>query len=92
MEQPSWDADVAAWRKYAGELRQKLGEAKKASSDAFERGERWKQNFQHLLYAKNRDGHQLDKLERLLDEGDVPAAVDLLAERRRYIQAAKERS
>lgn len=34
MEQPSWDDDVLAWRRYAEELRQRLGAVKRSAEAA----------------------------------------------------------
>ena len=34
MEQPSWDADAATWRRFAGELRQRAGAAYRRASEA----------------------------------------------------------
>jgi hypothetical protein len=102
MQTPSWDDDVREWRRCAGWLRQRLGEAnQRAAAEAAAQGERvrrhivraegrsraWKERHQRLLDAKQRDGRMLDRLEELLLEGDVPAAIDALAERRAGIEA-----
>lgn len=58
---------------------------------AWERSERWRGIALRVLAAKRRDAYMLNDLEELLREGDVPAAVDLLAERRAGIEAARAR-
>jgi predicted nuclease with TOPRIM domain len=57
------------------------------SRERREEYERLEADYARLREAKRRDGARLDRLEFLLREGDVPAAVDLLAERRARIDA-----
>ncbi len=37
MDQPRWDDDAVAWRRYAGRIRERLGEAYRRASDADQR-------------------------------------------------------
>lgn len=60
-------------------------EAESRLKGARGRADRWKESFESLMRAKRRDGNLLDRVEQLLSGGDVPAAVDLLADRRRAI-------
>lgn len=102
MEQPTGGDGEGAWRRYAGWLRQRLGDAnQRAAADAAAQAEKvrrhilraegrsraWRERHERLLEAKRRDGRMLNQLEELLLEGDVPAAVDVLAERRAKIEA-----
>ncbi len=49
-----------------------------------------RRDHERLRRAHVRDGWKLNALARmLLDEGDVPAAMDVLAARRRHIAAAR---
>ncbi|MDR6868155.1 hypothetical protein J2Y69_002766 [Microbacterium resistens] len=82
VEQPKWSDDVSDWRRYAGELRSKIGDLNRLLSV-----EREQQRI--LRNSKGRDAKLLTKVERFLADGDVPAAVDLLARRRQGIDAAK---
>lgn len=99
MKQPSWDDDAVAWRSFAGALRERMGVARRRAVEAesklqgvWERGDRWHAQHDRLLKAKYRDGRMLDRLEALLHDGDIAAAVDVLAERRAGIIAAQRSS
>lgn len=99
MEQPTRDDDARAWRRYAGELRQRLGVAKaQAASEAkraegeHERAKVWRAWFKTARAAQRRAERLLDRVTELLERGDVPAAVDLLAERHAPRRAAATRA
>lgn len=99
--------DVAAWRRYAGKLRQDVGEAKRLASsaaelrakvretkaalkEARENNKRLERRLLGLQTSKQRDRNMLDIVERMLYEGDIPAAVHTLALRRESIEQARE--
>lgn len=92
MEQPRGSDDVRAWRRYAGELRQRLG-AVKATATAEtaradgerERAEVWRGWFKSARAVGRRAERQLSHVEALLLEGEIDAAIRLLAERRARI-------
>ncbi|MBN7792509.1 hypothetical protein [Microbacterium esteraromaticum] len=99
MKQPRWDDDAVAWRTFAGALRERMGAARRRAVEAegklqgvWERGDRWRDRYDRLLKAKRRDGWMLDRLESLLHDDDVAGAVDVLAERRAGISAARRSS
>ncbi len=101
LDAPARDADVAEWRRYAGELRQRLGEAaRQPGRDELARAsaliDRLRLNCDslrasrdRLLHEKKRDARNLNTVEALLLRGDVPGAADLLARRRAFIEAAQ---
>lgn len=81
---PAWDASVEEWRKYAGALRQQVGAARREVAElAGQLG--------RLTAHRDRDRKLLNAVERDLQAGDVPAAVDRLAWRRSRINAATSR-
>lgn len=75
MEQPT--ADDAVLR------------AERRAEQQWARAERWREKFDSLLRVKRADMALLDRILALLREGDVAAAIDLLAERERAREAAK---
>ncbi|GAA3211193.1 hypothetical protein GCM10017690_22290 [Microbacterium terregens] len=94
MEQPSWDDDAVAWRRFAGGLRERMGEANRRAADAEaraldaeERAALAEAEADRLTRRSKRSRWQLTRLEKLLAEGDVAAAVDLLAYRRAGIRS-----
>lgn len=92
MEPPKGSDDVQAWRRYAGDLRQRLGAAKAHAAaetaragGEHERAEVWRGWFKSARAAGRRADRQLGHIEALLQEGEVDAALRLLAERRERI-------
>jgi hypothetical protein len=92
VEQPKWTDDVQAWRRHAGELRQRLGAAKAHAAAETERAdgeharaEVWRGWFKSARAAGRRADRQLGHVEALLRDGEVDAAIRLLAERRERI-------
>jgi len=78
------------------EVRAREAEARLASAmtrldRAKKRHKRWSRSFALLVRARNRDAELLTQVEKLLNGGDIPAAIDLLAERRAAINAARAR-
>ena len=90
MEQPRWDDDVLAWRRYAGELRQRLGAMKRSAAAVTADLRMLHGEHRRLLTAHRHLGRRMDTLARiLLDDGDVAAAANVLATRRARIAAAR---
>lgn len=56
-----------------------------------ERADRWRAKFDELLDKKRKGMRLLSRIHELLLEGDVPAAIDLLAVREAARTAARER-
>lgn len=105
MDQPRWDDDKLAWRRYAGGLRERMGDAYRRAQDAEaratsaearavaaeERAAEAAAVSAEVTRRSKRARSQLNQLERLLRDGDIPAAVELLAERRRWVDRATRR-
>ena len=90
-EQRAADAErraAAAERETSTGLRARAEEAEAKLQGLWERSERHRLSFQALMRQKRRDGRMLDRVERLLHDGDIPAAVDVLARRRAEMTAA----
>ncbi|WP_295790913.1 hypothetical protein [uncultured Microbacterium sp.] len=92
MEQPKWDDDAAAWRRFAGGLRERMGAAHRRADEAERRADAAEVRVAELEAAADirrsvnrRNQWRLDRLEELIGEGDFPAAADLLATRRAWI-------
>ncbi|MHC3000352.1 hypothetical protein [Microbacterium sp. HJ5] len=107
MEQPKWDDDAAAWRRFAGGLRERMGEAYRHASEGDARAANAEARAsaaearaaeaetrasaaeaQHRRTLRNArvSRRQLNQIEMLLAEGDVPAAIRLLADRRAWME------
>ncbi|MFS0912808.1 hypothetical protein AB3M89_13555 [Microbacterium sp. 179-I 3D2 NHS] len=72
---------MADWRRYAGALRQKVGAGRREVVEL--EGE-----LARVSALRDRDRKLLTAVERDLQAGDIPAAVDKLAWRRSRINAA----
>ncbi len=83
IEQPSYADGVGAWAKYAGRLRQAVGELRRERDELGEK-------LRMTTNAKRRDARLLSAVEKDLAAGDIPAAVDRLAWRRSAINARSE--
>jgi hypothetical protein len=92
MDQPTRDDDVAAWRKYAGDLRQRLGQAYADARAAEQRAAEAEAELALSQRRGKRTRVYLNRVHRLLTEGDVPGAIDVLALRRKAIQRAAAQS
>jgi hypothetical protein len=91
IEQPKVGDGEAAWRRYAGELRQELGEVKgrlttAAVTQLTARALVAESQFEVTMRRWVRSEHTLNNLERDLAAGDVERAVSRLAGRRRRIE------
>ncbi|GAA2533182.1 hypothetical protein GCM10009860_11510 [Microbacterium mitrae] len=96
----AWRRYAGELRRTLGDLKQRIDDVRTVEMRAHtaearlkgarSRADRWKANFESLLFAKRRDGRILDRIERLLRNGDLPGAIDLMTERRRAIQEAGE--
>lgn len=92
MEQPKWDDDAAAWRRFAGGLRERMGAAQRRAVEAERRAGDAEARVAELEAAaeagrsvNRRNQWRLDRLEELIGEGDFLSAADLLATRRAWI-------
>lgn len=88
------DASKAKGREYHNQARVSHGKEVRAlerAVRAWERLDELSRKFTTLKASKERDSGNLDELEELLEAGDIPAAVDLLRERRAAIDAARAR-
>lgn len=97
----AWRTYAGQLRRELGEVRARLDGvrdveqrahvAESRLAGANSRAERWKEDFGSLLASKRRDGRILNELERALRQGDIPAALALVNERRRGIREAFNR-
>jgi hypothetical protein len=99
------DDDVVAWRRFAGDLRQRLGLARTAAAEAEARAadaEMRAAEAEALLAAAEarisrgvRAGRHtracLNRVERLLQQGDSPAAVAAIARHRSWADETWQR-
>lgn len=91
MEQPAVGDGEAAWRRYAGELRQELGEVKgrlmtAAVTQLNARAVVAESQLEVMARKWSRNEHTLNNVEKDLAAGDVERAVARLAGRRRRIE------
>jgi hypothetical protein len=99
IEQPAWDAPQVDWRRFGGQIRQRVGslrkellEIREAHVGLREKHTELERRHERLRQSKRRDARMLTALERDLQAGDIPAAVDRLAGRRALIEADAERN
>lgn len=74
IAQPSRGDGEDAWRRYAGALRQQLGEEGRRNSQLTD-------DLEHVKRISSKRNGLLNRVYRLLQAGDFPAAVDRLARR-----------
>ncbi len=89
LDAPKCDAEPAEWRRYTGELRKRLGDAKQKARTLQGELDRVNNHRAFIAREKIRDARLLNKIEDLLFEGDVPEVVNLLSKRRLAIELAK---
>lgn len=97
IEQPRRGDGEEAWRRYAGELRQALGEMNgRLTTDAIReiesRARAAERKLEQMRAKWSRGENTLDRVERHLLAGEVADAGGVLAKRRRRIEKAQRRT
>lgn len=91
MEQPSWDADAATWRRFAGHLRQRVGAARERAREAEARAMHAEEATARAWKVGGNHRRALAEVEKLLAAAQFEAASVLLTKRRAQIEAARDR-